>query len=172
MRRLLTAVLALAACSAALAVAPVPRPAREFTFLHADGQQSLLTSYKGRVVVIQFLSTTCPHCQALSKVLNKLSGEMGPGVQFIGVAFNEANAAMAKQYAQDLAIRIPVAYASHETVLSYLGLSVMERLTVPQMVIVDKKGVIRAQSAPMGTPDLQSEDYLRKFVGGLLKEPK
>jgi thiol-disulfide isomerase/thioredoxin len=164
------AILALALASCAFAVMPVPRPSKEFTFVEPSGRQTLLSSYKGKVVVIQFLSTTCPHCQALSKVLNKLSGEFGNSVQFIGVAFNEATPAMADQYAKMEAIRIPVAYAPHETVLSFLGYSVMDRLTVPQMVIVDKKGVIRAQSVPLGTEELSSEAYLRKFVGDLVKE--
>jgi hypothetical protein len=37
-------------------------------------------------------------------------------------------------------------------------------------VIVDKKGMIRAQSDPLGTEELSSEAYLRKFIGDLLKE--
>ena len=165
-----SAILAIALATSAFAVMPVPRPSKEFTFVAPNGSQTLLSSYKGKVVVIQFLATTCPHCQALSKVLNKLSGELGPGVQFIGVAFNEATPAMAEAYARSEAIRIPIAYAPHDTVISYLGFSVMDRLTVPQMVIVDKKGIIRAESEPLGTEELSSEAYLRKFVTGLLKE--
>ena len=149
---------------------PVPRPSTEFTFVAPNGTQTLLSSFKGKVVVIQFLSTTCPHCQALSKVLNKMSSDMGPGVQFIGVAFNEATPAMAEAYARSEAVRIPIDYAPHETVLGYLGYSIMERLTVPQMVIIDKKGIIRAQSEPMGTEELSSEPYLRKLITGLMAE--
>jgi thiol-disulfide isomerase/thioredoxin len=165
-----SAILALVLASTAFGVMPVPRPSKEFTFVAPNGGQTLLSSYKGKVVVIQFLSTTCPHCQALSKVLNKLSGELGNGVQFIGVAFNEATPAMAEAYARQQAVRIPIDYAPYNTVISYLGFSVMERLTVPQMVIVDRKGIIRAESEPMGTEALSNEDYLRKFVTGLLKE--
>ena len=165
-----TAILAIAMASCALAVMPVPRPSKEFTFVDPSGRQTLLSSFKGKVVVIQFLSTTCPHCQALSKTLNKMSGDMGPGVQFIGVAFNEATAAMATDYAKQQAVRIPIDYAPHETVIGFLGYSIMERLTVPQVVIIDKKGMIRAQSDPLGTEELSSETYLRKFVGDLMKE--
>ncbi len=165
-----TAILAIAMASCALAAMPVPRQSKEFTFVDSSGRQSLLSSYKGKVVVIQFLSTTCPHCQALSRTLSKMSSDMGPGVQFIGVAFNEATAESAAAYAKAQAVRMPIAYAPHETVLGFLGYSVMERLTVPQVVIVDKKGMIRAQSDPLGTEELSSEAYLRKFIGDLLKE--
>ena len=165
-----SAILAIALASCAFAAMPVPRPSKEFTFVDSTGRQSLLSSFKGKVVVIQFLSTTCPHCQALSRTLSKMSGDMGPGVQFIGVAFNEATAALAADYAKQQAVRIPIGYSPHETVIGFLGYSVMERLTVPQMVIIDKKGIIRAQSDPLGSEELSSETYLRKFIGDLLKE--
>jgi hypothetical protein len=41
---------------------------------------------------------------------------------------------------------------------------------VPQVAIVDRKGVIRAQSASRGTTELQTETYLRKYLGELLDE--
>src|SRR5678816_2928053 len=72
------------------AAAPVPRPAKEFTVATPQGQQILLSSLKGKVVVVQFLFTWCPHCQAFSQVLTQLSSEYGPrGFQALGVAFED-----------------------------------------------------------------------------------
>jgi len=45
-----------------------------------------------------------------------------------------------------------------------------ERFVVPQVLIIDRKGVIRAQSPPLGDANLQDEGYLRKMIEGLLKE--
>ena len=61
-------------------------------------------------------------------------------------------------------------FASRDSVLSYLGVSSIDSWVVPQVVIIDRKGVIRAQSASRGTADLQTESYLRKFLGDLLDE--
>ena len=47
----------------AQAAAPVPGPAKEFTVATPQGQQILISSLKGKVVVIQFLFTWCPHCR-------------------------------------------------------------------------------------------------------------
>ena len=63
-------------------------------------------------------------------------------------------------------------YAPRDSVLSYLGVSDIESWVVPQVVIIDRKGVIRAQSAARGTADLQTETYLRKYLGELLDEGK
>ena len=67
-------------------------------------------------------------------------------------------------------VGFPVGYAPQASVMSYLGLSDIERWVVPQVVIIDRKGVIRAQSASQGTADLQTEAYLRKYLGELLDE--
>src|SRR5690242_21393856 len=71
------------------AAAPVPRPSKEFTIILPSGKQSLLSSYRGKVVMVAYMFTTCPHCQALSKVITKLQSELGPrGFQALGVALD------------------------------------------------------------------------------------
>lgn len=172
MRHLTTALLTIALGAPAFAAMPVPRPSKEFTFVQPDGKQILLSSLKGKVVLVQFLYTTCPHCQALSRELTKLSAELGPNVQIMGVAFEEDDAAKeaaaAAAYKRNYGVSFPVAFASRDTVMSYLGLSVMDRFVVPQVAVIDKKGVIQAQSAPMGTAELQTPEYLRTLIKGLL----
>ena len=164
------------------AAAPVPRPTKEFTIILPSGQQKLLSSYRaGKVVMLACMFTTCPHCQALSKIITKLQKDLGPkGFQAVGAVFNDevntANAAMNAQvtanFVNQFEVGFPVGYAAQASVTSYLGLSDIERWSVPQVVIIDRKGVIRAQSAAQGTTELQTEAYLRKFLGELLDEGK
>ena len=45
----------------------------------------------------------------------------------------------------------------------------VERLMVPQIVVIDRTGVIRAQSQPQGETDLESEVYLRTLIDHLLQ---
>jgi cytochrome oxidase Cu insertion factor (SCO1/SenC/PrrC family) len=174
-------------CASAFAIGPVPRPAASLDFVDANGKHFNLSSYKGKVVVIQFLLTTCPHCQAMSsQVLTKLQNELGPrGFQAVGVAYNaaekpngqSANDAV-RDYASKYAANYPVGYISTDdaqnktAILSFMGYSVVEvpRLGFPQVVVVDKKGVIRAQSETQGTADLQQEASLKARVESLLNE--
>src|SRR6516162_4415235 len=128
MRHLTKAIMAVALSVSAFAAMPVPRQSKEFTFVEPGGKQTLLSNYKGKVVCIQFLYTTCPHCQALSRVLTGMSAKLGPSVQFIGVAFEEDNPALESGavlgYIKQQGVNFPVAFASRDTVMSYLGLSV------------------------------------------------
>lgn len=161
------------------AAAPVPRPSKEFTITLPSGTQTLLSSYRGKVVMMACMFTTCPHCQALSKIITKLQGELGSrGFQAVGVAFNDevntpnsaANAQVTAKFINEFGVNFPMGYASRPSVMSYLSLSDVERWVVPQVVIIDRKGVIRAQSAAQGTVELQTETYLRKYLGELLDE--
>jgi len=169
----------LASTLALQAAAPVPRPSKEFTVVMPSGKQTLLSSYRGKVVMTAFMFTTCPHCQALSKVITKLQGELGPrGFQALGVAFNDevntpnngVNAQVTSNFINQFQVGFPMGYAPRESVLSYLGISEIESWVVPQVAIIDRKGVIRAQSASRGTSELQTETYLRKYLGELLDE--
>ena len=169
----------LASTLALQAAAPVPRPTKEFTITLPSGKQNLLSSYRGKVVMLACMFTTCPHCQALSKVMTKLQGELGPrGFQALGVAFNDevntpnsaSNSQVTASFVSQFQVGFPMGFAPRDSVLSYLGVSSLERWVVPQIAIIDRKGVIRAQSASQGTADLQTESYLRKYLGELLDE--
>ena len=163
--------LALALGLSVQAASPVPRPSKEFTVAPPDGQQILLSSLKGKVAVVQFLFTWCPHCQAFSKVLTQLNTEYGPrGFSALGVAFEddvtkEKTTAYIKQYAG-----FPVGVSSRATVLSYLGISELERMGVPQIVVIDRKGVIREQSPAQGGGPLGDVAHLRPLIESLLSE--
>jgi thiol-disulfide isomerase/thioredoxin len=150
---------------------PLPRPAKEFNVIEPSGKQTLVSTLKGKVVLIQFLATTCPHCQRYSQLLTQLQSEFGPrGFQALGVAFNEATPARVVDYVKRFGVGIPVGYAPRESVTSYLGLPFDERLAVPQIVVIDRKGMIRAQSEPLGSADLVKESYVRTLLNTLLNE--
>ncbi len=170
MRYLSVLTLAMTLGALAPAMPPVPRPAGEFHYFDASGKAASLSAFRGKVVLVQFLDTTCSHCQAMSQMLMKLQAEYGPkGFQAVGVAFNEATPEMVRGYVAKYHVGIPVGFASRDAVLGYLGLSVMERLSVPQVVMIDRRGQIRAQSDPHGTRELQDETYLRARIAELLK---
>src|SRR3984893_13233189 len=99
------------------AAAPVPRPTKEFTIIMPSGKQTLLSSYRGKVVMLACMFTTCQHCQALSKVITKLQSELAPrGFQAWGVAFNDEvntpnsvmNAHVTASFVKDFGVGFPV----------------------------------------------------------------
>jgi thiol-disulfide isomerase/thioredoxin len=158
--------------ASAYAASPVPRPAQQLDIVDGAGKHQLLSNYKGKVVVVQFLLTTCPHCQKFSQVLTKLQNEYGAkGFQALGAAVNEATPDMAKQYAAQYAPNFPVGPLNHDFVYSFMAFSIMERPGFPQIAVVDRKGQIREQTSTANEPQaLQDEMHLRGLVEKLLAE--
>lgn len=168
--RVLAATAFVAFTVSAFATPPVPRKSPEFTITDPSGKQLLLSSLKGKIVVMPFMFTTCPHCQREAQMLTTLQKEFaGRGVVMMGTVFNDANGAMAAQFQKEFNVGFPVGFATRDQVVSYLGLSVLDRWVVPQVAIIDKQGNIVAQSAATGTPELQDEAYLRTFLDKLTK---
>lgn len=172
MLRFTAALTLLAASVPVFATEPLPRKSPEFTLTDVNGKQSLLSSYRGKVVVIGFIYTTCPHCQAFSAMVEKIYKDLGPrGFQPIDIAWNDSAQQLIQNFAQQLGITFPMFYATYDPIMAYMGFSVMDRPVVPLVVVIDKKGMIRAQSPPQGDPNLQDETKLRAIIGELLKEP-
>lgn len=125
--------------------AEFPRPAPKLHF--AFGNQTFdLANYRGKVVVVEFLSTTCPACQDCAKLLNRLAPEYGPkGVQFAGVAINKGAAYLAPEFAKRLELSFPVGAVEEDTGREFLQLSVMNPFMVPHVAFIDRQGNIQAQ---------------------------
>jgi peroxiredoxin len=171
--RILATLLAFGVAASA-AAPPVLRKAPDFTITEPSGKQFQLSSFKGKVVVLTFVYTTCSHCQDASRMFTRLYKEMAPrGLQLLAVAFNDNAAILVPNFVQSIGIPYPVGASDHSSVLNYLGIpdSVMNRWVVPQIVVIDRKGNIRAQSPAMGDGNLTAESYMRDLIESLLREP-
>ena len=65
----------------------------------------------------------------------------------------------------------PVGYSSKADVDRYLERKQQQILNIPQIIVIDRTGMIRAASgAAGGDPRLEDENSLRTLVEGLLRE--
>lgn len=155
-----------------VAAVDVPRKAPEFAAQMPQGAQLLLSQYHGKVVCLEFLFTTCPHCQASARLLTKLYAEYGPkGFQPVGVAFNDMAGMLVPDFIKNNGVTFPVGFSPREQVLNYLQQPADARISVPQIVLIDRKGMIRQQSLPMNDDQTATEANLRNMIETLLKEP-
>ncbi len=155
------------------AAAPVPRPAGDLPLSAPPAKPAIsLPALKGKVVVVEFLLTHCPHCWRLAQTLDKLRKELDPnGFTPVAVAFdNDVNGPLVADFVTRSRITFPVGFTSADKVDAFLGRGAADRMQVPQLVVIDRAGVIRAQSLPKGEANLEDEAYLRKLITGMLKE--
>jgi peroxiredoxin len=152
--------------------ADVPRQAPDTTFRTHDGSLIDLSKYKGKIVALEFLLTTCPHCQKTSQALQKMYQEYGAkGFQPVGVATNQMAHMLTAEFKQKFGITFPVGFTEHDTAVNWLQHPVMLTMYMPQLVFIDRKGMIRAQYPGTDKFFEDQENNMRKQIEQLLKEP-
>jgi peroxiredoxin len=168
--------LALVMAASAAPSAPVPRRSPDFTINEPSGKQVQLSSFKGKVVMVEFLFLRSPKCLDVVQTMNKLNADLGSrGFQPVAIAFpapqSDANQALVGALADGLKLTYPVGYTTKEDVDRFLSRSGQDTLRIPQVVIIDRAGMIRAQTGGRnGDLRLEGEAYLRTVIEGLLKE--
>lgn len=151
--------------------AKVPRKAPELRIALPHGRQLRLSQYKGKVVALEFMLTTCPACLRTVKCMQKLYEEMGSrGFQPLVIALNNDAAAIVPKYVRALQLTFPMGTGNRDMAVDFLQHPVMLSLMVPQLVIIDKKGAIRAQYTGTDRFFRNEEENIRNTVEQLLKE--
>lgn len=168
---------------AALTVAPLlladslehlrEAPALSFT-IPGKGQETL-QQYRGKVVALEFIFTTCPHCQAASHFMTKLQGELGArGLQVIDVAVNVNADLLVENFAKDNSVNFPVGWTTQAQMQQFMGFT-DGRFVVPQLVLVDRKGTIHYQTPALSNDDswskMMDEKAVRQHIEQLLAQP-
>jgi peroxiredoxin len=164
-----------AACLAvtAAAAADVPRPAPDFTINVPGGQAVQLSQYRGKVVVLAFILTTCPHCQKTVGILSTMQNEYGPrGLQVLASAIDSMAAMNLPDFMQRFKPTFPVGINTQEPVNNFLQHPVMIVMHMPQLVFIDRQGTIRAQYGgddAFITNEEQQAQNIRNEIEALLK---
>ena len=145
---------------------PAPlRKAPEVAFTVPDRGQQLLSQYRGKVVALEFIFTTCPHCQAASKIMTQFQHEFGPrGFQALDVAFNDNADLKVADFSKTFQVGFPVGWTTREQVLAFMGISAVDRFVVPQVILIDRDGMIRYETPPIGDDESYKEEVIRKRI--------
>jgi peroxiredoxin len=169
-------VLMLLSAAVAMSSPTLPRSSPELSIEVPGGKTAMLSSFKGKVVVLEFLFVRSQHCLRVAQVLNQLQHELGSrGLQAVGIAFDAPNAAATggeylSAMVESLQLTYPVGHSQRTTVDSYLGRTANEMLSIPQIVIIDRAGTIRAVNGSQTNPTLEDVNSLRLLLEPLLKE--
>lgn len=166
---------------AAFALAPVPStaliPSPDFSIKEPSGQTLHLSSLKGKVVVLEFLFVQSNHCVRVANMLNDLNNEMSSrGFQALGIVFDPPNTRdsegqLIAPMVNYFKLTYPVGFATKQDVDNYLMRGSNEILNIPQIVVIDRAGNIRARSGVAGgDSSLENENSLRTLVDNLLNE--
>ena len=159
--------------AAAMAVAAeIPRPSPDFAINMNGGQQIDVSQYKGKVCVLAFILTTCPHCQKTIGYLSGMQKEYGPrGLQVLASATETMASMNVPDFIKQFQPPFPVGSNLLTDAQAYLQRSTMFVMYMPQLVFIDRQGTIRAEYG--GDDKFFAEDqekHIREQIEALLKE--
>jgi thiol-disulfide isomerase/thioredoxin len=149
----------------------LPRKAPDLTFTIPSEGQKTLNQYLGKVVALEFIFTTCPHCKAASHLMTKLQQEYGPrGLQVIDVAVNPNSDLLVEAFAKEQGVNFPVAWTASSNMTTFMGFP-PDRYVVPQLVLIDRQGYIHFQTPATEDANwdkMMKEETIRQNIEKLL----
>lgn len=169
-RRIFTASILVAV---SLCMSAAPRPSPDFTINIVNGQPLHLSQYRGKVVVLAFIITTCPHCQAATRMLSGLQKEFGPrGLQVLEAAISMQPDMEVPKFIETYSPAFPVGSTSYQEVMTYMGYGPKERRYTPYVTFIDRAGMIQGQfdgMSPFNDETVQLKNYraiIEKLLAG------
>jgi thiol-disulfide isomerase/thioredoxin len=115
------------------------------------GQTAALSSFRGKVVLLEFMEPWCTHCQKMASVLDALYAQYGSGnVVFISVAgpWNGATSNDASNFIRTYGSSWVYTYDSSGTVFSEYGVQ-----STPTFFVIGKDGSVSSTLSGEQTSD-------------------
>ena len=125
---------------AALFAAGPLRRAPGFCLIDTSGQWQDLADYRGKIVLVEFMQTNCPHCAAFSTVLNGLKLKYGDKLAILAIANPPDNPQTMMQFVKDHKLTYPLLLDQGQAAYSYVRTPSIE---LPTVYLVDANGMIR-----------------------------
>jgi peroxiredoxin len=157
----------------AVNAATLPRQAPELTVNMVSAKPIQISAYKGKVVLLAFILTTCPHCQNTTGFLIKEQSEYGPrGLQVIESAIQEGAAALVPAFIKQFNTPFPVGFNNYAEAAGFMEHPPMLIMHMPGLVFIDRQGMIRAQYEGDNEKFFgeQQGENLKKQIESLLNE--
>lgn len=121
------------------------RPAPAFRLPDATGRSVSLADYKGKLLVLEFMNTTCPHCQKFAPVLESVHTRFKGKVGVVSIATHPDNARTVAEFAKTYKASFPILVDPQNTAaMDYLKPGPPNYgFSIPHLFLIDSSGFIR-----------------------------
>src|SRR2546423_1679126 len=131
-------------CIAAFAADPPLRRAPGFSLPDLQLKQHDSQDYRGKLLVLDFIQTTCPHCKKFSAILNDVVAKYGDRVGVLTVVLPPDTQNTVQEYIVRNEIKFPLVFDCGQVAASYMQiLPSNPKIAVPHAYIIDGNGMIR-----------------------------
>ncbi|MEI5527291.1 TlpA disulfide reductase family protein [Streptomyces brasiliscabiei] len=131
-----------------------------------DGEQLDLSSFKGKIIVLNVWGSWCAPCRAEAPNLVKVSEDLADqGVQFVGINTRDTSTRPAVAFEERYEVKYPSLYDPTGKLLLRFEKGSLNPQLIPSTLVVDREGKLAAR-----TQQALSEEKLRKMLKPILAE--
>jgi peroxiredoxin len=104
-----------------------------------------LQDYAGKVVLIDIMSTRCPHCLLAATTMEQVKARYGDKIAILEVVLPPDNQQSISKFIQINNVTVPVVCDMGQMTASYFKAtpSTMQQIQVPHLFLIDQHGIIR-----------------------------
>lgn len=103
-----------------------------------------IQDHRGKVVIVDIMRTTCPHCLTVSKNLEKIKAKYGARVAIMSIVNPPDNQAAVSKFLVENKLTTPVLFDCGQVSAVYLKVTPQNpSITIPHIFIIDQQGMIR-----------------------------
>jgi peroxiredoxin len=132
-----------------------------------------LQDYRGKLVILDIIQTTCPHCAKLADLLEKVHDKYGDKVAVLSIALPPDTQASVAKFAAEHKMTTPLLFDCGQVSVSYLKATPQHpNADVPHLFLIDGQGTIRNDfSYAFDTRNIFEGDGLYVEIDRLLAGP-
>lgn len=120
------------------------RRAPGFSLADSKFQQHDPQDYKGKVLIVEFMQTTCSICMRLSESLLQVKAKYGDKIGILSITTLPDTYQTADRFAAEHKIPWPILFDSGQVMVSYLKVTPSNpTVNFPHLFIIDGNGTIR-----------------------------
>ena len=139
------------------------RRAPGFSLADSHYQQHDTQDYRGKVLIVDIMLTTCPVCTKLADTLVAVQKKYGDQVGILSILTLPDTFQTGDKFAAEHKIQWPVLFDSGQVLMSYLKVTPANpQVHFPHLFVIDKEGTIRN--------DFEGADEQMLTLDGLSKE--
>ena len=131
-----------------------------------DGKQLDVSSYKGKIVVLNVWGSWCAPCRAEAPGFQKVYQDLkGKGVQFVGINTRDTSTANALAFDKEYGVTYPSLYDPTGKLMLRFKRGTLNPQAIPSTLVLDRDGKIADRSLAA-----LSEEKLRSMIDPVLAE--
>jgi len=118
--------------------------AASFTLPDATGKFYDLLDYRGKVVLVDLMKTDCPHCQTLTRTLERVKAKYGDRIMIMSIVTPPDSPQNVSAYIAKYKVSSPILFDCGQAAAALLKITPQNTsVSLPHLLVIDGQGVVR-----------------------------